>query len=361
MAHSTDIPIAVTTPLGDAAVPSAAPLFDDEAKTLHKLCSELTTHVKHATATLQTERAELTELKVALETEIAARRQALETEMTARRQAQEEELSAAAVAQKAEIDAQREACAQAVAAHTTVVAKWEAEQEHLKNTYDFGAKIVKLNVGGVLLTTRLKTLQDAGGFLSGLFSGRFEPDRDEDGNIFIDLNGEHFKKVIDLIRHEGFCIKTALPAQLRNICKYLQIGGEELFTHSVGDTIQLPTPNKASGLLVGTRVEIYIFDMQYDYSQWVAGFVTSVDLSSGSFGVLFDDNGRGNGYTVHKWPKGNNKVGIMRLKNTNMKFKIISGPRKTVESMRLTSITYSVGLPTGTPHVVNIPLDGIFE
>ena len=64
----------------------------------------------------------------------------------------------------------------------------------MQERYLFGAKIINLNVGGLLLSTRLSTLQGAGGFLSALFSGRFEPDRTR-GNIFLDLNGEHFKRI----------------------------------------------------------------------------------------------------------------------------------------------------------------------
>ncbi|CAD7701662.1 unnamed protein product [Ostreobium quekettii] len=62
-------------------------------------------------------------------------------------------------------------------------------------------RIVNLNVGGVRYTTTPSTLSaEVGAFFDILLSGRWEPDVDGQGSIFIDRNGDLFKHVLEYLR-----------------------------------------------------------------------------------------------------------------------------------------------------------------
>lgn len=57
--------------------------------------------------------------------------------------------------------------------------------------------IVKLNVGGVrLMTTKTTLTAVPGSLLGAMFSGRFPLPKDDEGNVFIDRDGEIFRYVI---------------------------------------------------------------------------------------------------------------------------------------------------------------------
>lgn len=101
-------------------------------------------------------------------------------------------------------------------------AAWEAEKESLANFYKFKNKIVKINAGGTLMTTRLSTLTCAGGMLEALFSGRFEPDKDEEGNVFIDLDGSDFSQWLKLLRQVANGQEPFIPEHLEGMEKFLQ-------------------------------------------------------------------------------------------------------------------------------------------
>ncbi|MAE78882.1 MAG: hypothetical protein CL967_03795 [Euryarchaeota archaeon] len=100
--------------------------------------------------------------------------------------------------------------------------KWQFEKKKLQDFYKFGKKIVKINVGGTLMTTRLSTLTCAGGMLASLFSGRFEPDTDDEGNFFIDLDGTLFAEWLNLLRQVANGEKTLVPSHLQCMLKFLQ-------------------------------------------------------------------------------------------------------------------------------------------
>ena len=153
------------------------------------------------------QRGEMLELKVATEVELKAKREDFEQNLKRERMQLDKEVSA----------------------FEDNIQKWNDDQETFKKTYQFKNKIIRLNVGGQLMSTKLATLQEAGGYLGSLFSGRFEPDYDDTGAVFLDLDGDHFKEILDLLRHQGVDLKKPLPMYLKNACKYLQIGSQLLF------------------------------------------------------------------------------------------------------------------------------------
>ena len=53
--------------------------------------------------------------------------------------------------------------------------------------------LIRVNVGGKVFTTRRSTFENAEGtYFEGLVSDRWEVDKDEEGNIFIDRDPKHF-------------------------------------------------------------------------------------------------------------------------------------------------------------------------
>ena len=162
---------------------------------------------ENLTEMLTKQQAEFQEMKVSTETELAAKREVLYEDVARDRKQ--------LTLDQSQFDEN--------------VKQWQEQQEKFKSTYNFQNKIVKLNVGGEHMSTRLQTLQNAGGFLSSLFSGRFEPDYDENGAVFIDLDGSNFKEILNLLRHSSVPLTQALPQRLKNAMKYLQVGSELLF------------------------------------------------------------------------------------------------------------------------------------
>ena len=162
---------------------------------------------ENLTEMLTKQQAEFQEMKVSTETELAAKREVLYEDVARDRKQ--------LTLDQSQFDEN--------------VKQWQEQQEKFKSTYNFQNKIVKLNIGGEHMSTRLQTLQNAGGFLSSLFSGRFEPDYDENGAVFIDLDGSNFKEILNLLRHSSVPLTQALPQRLKNAMKYLQVGSELLF------------------------------------------------------------------------------------------------------------------------------------
>jgi len=67
------------------------------------------------------------------------------------------------------------------------------------------SRLVHINVGGTVFTTRRSTLESAEGtFFEGILSERFSVDRDKDGNIFIDRDPKHFKHILNWLRDRTF-------------------------------------------------------------------------------------------------------------------------------------------------------------
>ena len=78
--------------------------------------------------------------------------------------------------------------------------------------------IIKINVGGTFLSVRRETLSSIkGSRLEALFSGRWENRllRDEDGNVFMDLNPDTFKEIIEYLHR--YKLSSLLPVHCKSL------------------------------------------------------------------------------------------------------------------------------------------------
>lgn len=79
--------------------------------------------------------------------------------------------------------------------------KWENEKKLIAKTQKFGTK-VKLNVGGTVYETSLSTLtRFPESMLGVMFSGRHHLAIENDGAIFIDRDGQHFREIMKFLRN----------------------------------------------------------------------------------------------------------------------------------------------------------------
>nr|KAG5702968.1 hypothetical protein BaRGS_014791 [Batillaria attramentaria] len=90
---------------------------------------------------------------------------------------------------------------------------------------------IKLDVGGHIFTTSQLTLtREADSMLAAMFSGRHGLKKEEDGTIFIDRDGTHFRYILNYLRDGGLST-DALPRnkqtlrELRNEAVYFQLHG----------------------------------------------------------------------------------------------------------------------------------------
>jgi hypothetical protein len=106
------------------------------------------------------------------------------------------------------------------------IKKCEAENNALAGVQHF-EHIVKLDVGGVRVTTLLATLLRFPGTIIGcMFSGRHALPKGEDGYIFIDRDGKHFRHILNfLCSPEDYKVEVmgADARELRLECKYYGI------------------------------------------------------------------------------------------------------------------------------------------
>ncbi|WAR06776.1 BACD3-like protein [Mya arenaria] len=80
---------------------------------------------------------------------------------------------------------------------------------------------IKLDVGGHVFTTSKLTLtREADSMLAAMFSGRHELVKEEDGCVFIDRDGTHFRYVLNYLRDGGVAM-DCLPRD-RQILKELK-------------------------------------------------------------------------------------------------------------------------------------------
>jgi hypothetical protein len=122
-------------------------------------------------------------------------------------------------------DAKNEAEA-ILAGATEETKKWEAEKTALAGVQHF-EPIVKLDVGGVRVTTSLTTLRRFPDTMIGcMFSGRHALPKGEDGYIFMDRDGTHFRHILNFLRSpEGYQVEVvgADARELRRECTYYGI------------------------------------------------------------------------------------------------------------------------------------------
>mgnify|MGYP001319929566 CR=1 FL=1 len=85
---------------------------------------------------------------------------------------------------------------------------------------------VKLNVGGSKFETTLSTLtRHPDSMLAVMFSGRHEVPRDDDGYVFIDRDGTHFRIILNFLRTGALDVPTSQKAasELTRELQYYQL------------------------------------------------------------------------------------------------------------------------------------------
>ena len=85
---------------------------------------------------------------------------------------------------------------------------------------------VKLNVGGSKFETTLSTLtRHPDSMLAVMFSGRHEVPQDDDGYVFIDRDGTHFRIILNFLRTGALDVPTSQKAasELTRELQYYQL------------------------------------------------------------------------------------------------------------------------------------------
>ncbi|XP_053213237.1 BTB/POZ domain-containing adapter for CUL3-mediated RhoA degradation protein 3-like [Panonychus citri] len=82
--------------------------------------------------------------------------------------------------------------------------------EKMKNTH---GKYVKLNIGGFLFQTTIATLTRTDCMFKAMFSGRMGIEKDSEGWILIDRNGEHFGTILKYLRDGS----VSLPKKMKDL------------------------------------------------------------------------------------------------------------------------------------------------
>jgi len=80
--------------------------------------------------------------------------------------------------------------------------------------------IIKLNVGGTLFTTSVSTLTSIKGtFFDSMFSGRWEPKKDEDGCFFIDRDPIVFRHILNFLRDHEIDLEQLSTSKQKSLLK----------------------------------------------------------------------------------------------------------------------------------------------
>lgn len=95
--------------------------------------------------------------------------------------------------------------------------------------------VIPLNVGGIKYVTRLSTLKKyPDSMLAALFSGRYQVDKDADGNFFLDSNGILFGYLLEFLRN-GLVPPREQSVQLYREASYYGL-------HELVEKLQLMPP-----------------------------------------------------------------------------------------------------------------------
>ena len=79
--------------------------------------------------------------------------------------------------------------------------QWEKEKKMIAATQIFTSK-VKVNVGGTIYETSIETMTKfPDSMLGAMFSGRHRIAEDDDGAVFIDRDGHHFREILKFLRN----------------------------------------------------------------------------------------------------------------------------------------------------------------
>lgn len=145
-------------------------------------------------------------------------------------------------------------------------------------------EIVILNVGGIKFTTSLKTLQaEPESMLGVMFSGRHPLVKQEDGGIFIDRDGTHFRIILNYLRGNISSIQQ-LPednfilSDLLSEVQYYQLVG---FLKILEPTEEEQTVSNQSEILKPTEEEQTVIS-QFDLDEEFEDFDGSRRVSTGN-------------------------------------------------------------------------------
>ncbi|XP_005109484.1 uncharacterized protein LOC101850038 isoform X2 [Aplysia californica] len=115
-----------------------------------------------------------------------------------------------------------------------IARKWQElkdEISRMEEMHTMQKGRIRLDVGGSVFTTsRLTLTKDADSMLAAMFSGRHHVTQEEDGTVFIDRDGTHFRYILNYLR-DGGVNPDGLPRdrqvlrELRNEAVYFQLNG----------------------------------------------------------------------------------------------------------------------------------------
>lgn len=84
----------------------------------------------------------------------------------------------------------------------TMTLEHHPDENHAHNVQLKSSKQIKLDVGGYKFSTTLTTLtSDPDSMLAAMFSGRFPVEKNEDGCVFIDRDGQYFHHILNWLRN----------------------------------------------------------------------------------------------------------------------------------------------------------------
>jgi len=116
--------------------------------------------------------------------------------------------------------------------------QFEEEKKRMMVVEETSQKRIKLNVGGAKFETSISTLtKDGESMLASMFSGRYNLQKDEEANIFIDRDGTHFRYILNCLR-DGKCIlpeSKPVLLELLQESEYYQI---QVLTDSIKDKLK---------------------------------------------------------------------------------------------------------------------------
>ena len=96
--------------------------------------------------------------------------------------------------------------------------------------------IVVLNVGGNYFTTTKSTLRKGDHMLSAMFSGRMPVIETNDGSVFIDRDGKHFRAILNFLR-DGSVPLPEEKTQLAELQKEAQYYSIKALDNACGDLL----------------------------------------------------------------------------------------------------------------------------